>query len=183
MEIYGGSISLIRPLARAILAVVVIRIVAAVFALTGSLVGAFNNNIRIPIVLAILSFATLANISLLIVALILTVNFVDGLASLNSLGQAFGVDWSYGQSYLIIEWVGAACSLVGTVYWLSVWLVEYRQFSLSRISRDPDSIGDWSGILAELRKDWHSSRDVKYGVSDDERHMLGRRGRKRIRKS
>lgn len=144
----------IGSVAKALLAVVIIRIIAAIIALIASTFGTFDGAARLPIIVNMLAFATLANVSLLVGATVITALIVGESASVRSLGQAIGLDLGFGTSFLIIEWAAAASSVVGTLYWLSVWFVDYRESSFSRTSRHPARIGDWYGIWDELVSDW-----------------------------
>lgn len=163
IEPYADSIS------TALLAIVIIRIVAAAIALVGSVYGATNDNIRLPAVLNTLAFATVANISLLVGATVVTVELVATAVSIGSIGMAVGLDIKFGTQFIAIESVAAVSSLVGTFYWASIWFVEFRQISFSRRPRRPQDVGDWYGIWSELKKDLRGvARQSTEGFSDEE---------------
>lgn len=165
---FGDSI------AKALLAIVIVRLVAAVLALGGALVGAFNNNIRLQAVLNTLAFATLANVSLLIGATVVTIEVAGTSESVGSFGKALGLEVTVGTNFIVVEWVAAVCSLVGTFYWLSVWFVEYRTVSFSRITRHPDDVGNWFGLWYELRNNWRGLPAVKVAgkTKDSDEELL-----------
>lgn len=168
---FEDIVPFLGSIAKALLAVIIIRIFAAVIALVGSTVGALNDAIRFPVIVNTLAFATLANISLLVGATVITSEIVGESASVNNIGKAVGLDLSFGINFAIIEWVAAASSLVGTVYWLSVWFVEYRETSFSRTSRHPARIGDWYGLWEELKSDWRGP--LGGSEESDEKALMG----------
>lgn len=58
-----------------------------------------------------------------------------------------------GSKILIFIWVGFACSLLADIYWLSIWIVEFRSISFRARRRTQDEIGDWKGIWREVKDD------------------------------
>lgn len=167
---YADSIS------TALLAIVIVRIIAAAIALVGSVFGAINNNIRLHVVLNTLSFATVANISLLVGAAVVTIDLVATAVSIRSIGMAVGLDIKFGTQFIAIEWVAAVSSLVGTFYWASVWFVEFRQISFSRRPRRSQDVGDWYGIWSELKKDWRGTAQQPINGFSDEEVLVDRAG-------
>ncbi|KKY35464.1 putative sur7 protein [Diaporthe ampelina] len=136
--------------AKLILALVVIRIVAGSLALAGSALLLID--IRRFIVF-MLTFATLANISLLLAAGITTGVIVLQAESISGLADALSVEVQYGGNFLVLEWVTAAFAVVGSAYWLVVWFVEFRTFTFSRRRRGARQIGNWKWTWSELKQD------------------------------
>lgn len=150
----SGVTSFGASMSQALLAIFIVRLAAAVLALGGAVAGAFNDNIRLQAVLGTLAFATLANVSLLVGAGVVTIDVAGTSESVNAVGRALGLEVAVGTGFIAAEWAAAACSLVGTVYWLAVWFVEYRTVSFARTTRRPEDVGNWFGLWDELRDDW-----------------------------
>lgn len=138
--------------ANVIFALVVIRIIAGTLALVGS--ALLLVDIRQFVVFTMLTFATLANISLLLAAGVTTGVVVLQAESISGLAEALSVEVRYGVNFLVVEWVTAAFAIVGSAYWLVVWFVEFRTLTFSRRSRDASQIGNWKGAWSELKQDF-----------------------------
>lgn len=135
-----------------IFALVVIRIIAGTLALIGS--ALLFIDIRRFVVFTMLTFATLANISLLLAAGITTGVVVLQADTISGLAEALSVEVQYGANFLIVEWVTAAFAIVGSAYWLVVWFVEFRTLTFSRRRRSDKQIGNWKGTWSELKQDF-----------------------------
>lgn len=156
---------------KALLAIVVVRIVATAVALAGSVLGAVNDNIRLHAIVSTLSFATVANISLLLGSAVVTLELVATAASVGDVAAALGLGVEFGANFVAVEAAAAVLSLVGTVYWASVWFVEFRQVSFARRPRRQRDVGDWYGVWAELKRDWRGDvarRSTRNGSPDEE---------------
>jgi hypothetical protein len=142
---------------KVIFALVVIRIIAGTLALAGSALLLID--IRRFVVFTMLTFATLANISLLLAAGITTGVVVLQAESISGLAEALSVEVQYGARFLIVEWVTAVFAIVGSAYWLVVWFVEFRTLTFSRRRRSDRQIGNWKGawseLVQDLRGDYH----------------------------
>lgn len=138
--------------ARVILALVVIRIIAGTLALAGSALLLID--IRRFVVFTMLTFATLANISLLLAAGITTGLVVLQAEIISGLADALSVEVQYGTSFLVLEWVTAVFAIVGSLYWLVIWFVEFRTLTFSRRRRSARQIGNWMGTWSELKQDF-----------------------------
>lgn len=144
-------ISSVGSVSKVIFALVVIRIIAGTLALAGS--ALLFLDIRRFVVFTMLTFATLANISLLLAAGITTGVVVLQAESISGLAEALSVEVQYGTNFLIVEWVTAAFAVVGSAYWLVLWFVEFRTWTFSRRRRDDRQIGNWKAIWSELTED------------------------------
>lgn len=160
---FGSSIS------RTLLAFVIVRLMAGTLAFVGSIVGAFNENIRLPVVLNALAFATLVNFSVLVATAVVTIDVLATSESIRSIGNTLGLEARLGTSFIAIEWVAAGCSLIGAVYWLLVWFVEHRTIAFSRRCRRPGDLGNWYGLLGELQRNWRG----QYYDDLDSENVLG----------
>lgn len=175
-----------RSLSRAMLAIVAARLAAAALALGGALAAAFDDNIRLHAVLGALAFAALANVSLLVGAAVVTAGVAGTSESAGGAGAALGLEVAVGAGFVAVEWAAAACSLAGTLYWLSVWFVEHRRTSFSRTTRRPEDVGNWLGIWSELKSDWrgtsaHEAAADK-AVASDEEVLIGTASKKEWRR-
>jgi hypothetical protein len=137
--------------AKAMFALVVIRIIASSLTLAGS--ALLFVDIRRFVVFTMLTFATLANISLLLAAGVTTGVIVMQAESMSSLARAISVEVQFGPQFLILEWITALLAIVGSVYWLVVWFVEFRTLAFSRRRRSDEEIGNWKGTWSELMQD------------------------------
>lgn len=147
----ASTMSFVASSAKVIFALVVVRIIAGTLALAGSALLLID--IRRFVVFTMLTFATLANISLLLAAGISTGVVVLQAETINGLADALSVEVKYGTNFLVIEWVTAAFAVVGSAYWLVVWFVEFRSFTFSRRRRDARQIGNWKWTWSELKQD------------------------------
>lgn len=147
----ASTMPVVASSAKVIFALVVIRIIAGTLALAGSALLLID--IRRFVVFTMLTFATLANISLLLAAGITTGIVVLQADSISGLADALSVEVQYGVDFLVVEWVTAAFAIVGSAYWLVVWFVEFRTFTFARRSRSDRQIGNWKGAWTELKKD------------------------------
>lgn len=147
----ASTIPVVASSAKVIFALVVIRIIAGTLALAGSALLLID--IRRFVVFTMLTFATLANISLLLAAGITTGIVIIQADSISGLADALSVEVQYGVDFLVVEWVTAAFAIVGSAYWLVVWFVEFRTITFSRRRRSAKQIGNWKGTWSELKQD------------------------------
>ncbi|ESZ95289.1 hypothetical protein SBOR_4316 [Sclerotinia borealis F-4128] len=69
-------------------------------------------------------------------------------------GPALGIEASVGSAFLGSSWIAAIFALISNQYWMVVWLVEIRGYGFRRRIRTDEEIGDWKGIMGELKRDW-----------------------------
>lgn len=151
------TIPVVASTGKVIFALVVIRIISGTLALAGSALLLID--IRRFVIFTMLTFATLANISLLLAAGITTGVVVLQAESISGLADALSVEVKYGVHFLVVEWVTAAFAIVGSVYWLVVWFVEFRTFTFARRRRTARQVGDWRGVWSELKQDLRGDYD------------------------
>ncbi|KAH6670949.1 hypothetical protein F5X68DRAFT_278830 [Plectosphaerella plurivora] len=89
----------------------------------------------------------------LIFAAIMTGLIVAGRSALDDLGGSVGLQVSEGDPFLAVGWIIAGFALGAATYWFLVWFVEFRLSSFKRRSRTGDEIGNWRGILSEVKGD------------------------------
>ncbi|KAG8162011.1 hypothetical protein KVR01_007776 [Diaporthe batatas] len=149
-------ISGVGSVSKVILALIIIRIIAGTLALAGS--ALLFLDIRRFIVFTMLTFATLANVSLLLAAGITTGVIILQAQSISGLAEALSVEVHYGTNFLVLEWVTAAFAIAGSAYWMIVWFVDYRTLSFSRRTRDDSQIGNWKEMWSELKQDFRGDQ-------------------------
>ncbi|CZR62587.1 uncharacterized protein PAC_12484 [Phialocephala subalpina] len=79
----------------------------------------------------------------------------------NKFGNALGVSATIGGIFIALIWLGFVCQLVASCYWVCVWFVEFRQISFRIREREASEIGDYAGIVQEIKSDVRSPRQSK----------------------
>lgn len=90
---------------------------------------------------------------LLMLAILATAVIAYGSSTLSGFGSGFSIHIKEGSSFLAVMWVAAIMSLIAGSYWFLLWFVEFRESAFSRRSRTQSQIGNWAGILGEVRRD------------------------------
>lgn len=145
-------LSLATQGAHAMLVLIIIGTASVGIALFGSVVTAVQG-FRCPVVWINMCFAILGATALLIFAATATAIVVGGASAVDRMGTAWDIKTARGGPFLIMAWIAACFSLVGSSYWFAVWFVEFRGMALIRKARNVDEIGNWKGILSELGRD------------------------------
>jgi hypothetical protein len=78
---------------------------------------------------------------------------VAGSDSISDLGRGFNLEVKQGGAYIAIIWVAAVLAWIASAYWFMIWFVEFRRSAFSRRHRTSAQIGNWRGIIGEVRKD------------------------------
>lgn len=99
------------------------------------------------------SFSTIAATAVSTLAVTLTGAVLSTANMINSFGSGLSLNVKIGVSFLAIIWVSTVLAVIANSYWFIVWFVEFRKTAFSRRSRTKNQIGDWSGILREVRRD------------------------------
>ncbi|PMD50850.1 uncharacterized protein K444DRAFT_711065 [Hyaloscypha bicolor E] len=142
----GGTItSAVTILTKAILAFFILSLIHAMTAI-GSGVGFLLPGSSIAVYLN-LSFSILGWIfhavgTALSTAVIATLNLVA-----SSIGNSVGVYSAQGTKFLIFVGISFAFLLISSFYWVAIWFVEFRKFTLRVRKRSSDEIGNWRGIV------------------------------------
>lgn len=89
----------------------------------------------------------------LLFAAVMTGLIVAGRSALANLGGAVGLQVTQGGPFLAIGWIAAGFGLGAATYWFLVWFVDFRLSSFKRRSRTGGEIGNWRGILSEVKSD------------------------------
>ncbi|KAK6611042.1 hypothetical protein H4I96_02640 [Botrytis cinerea] len=91
---------------------------------------------------------------------------IHGKQMVSLVGPALGVEASVGGAFLGSSWIAAIFALIFNQYWMMVWLVEIRGYGFRRRIRTDEEIGDWKGIMNELKRDW--KKPVPEGLTASE---------------
>ena len=67
-----------------------------------------------------------------------------------SIGNGVGVYATQGNKFLILMWVSFTLMIISNLYWVAVWFVEAREFTLRVRRRRSDEISNWRGLPREL---------------------------------
>ena len=97
---------------------------------------------------------------------------VAGGDSISDLGRGFNLGVKRGGGYLAVIWVAAVLAWLASAYWFMVWFVEFRRSAFSRRHRTSAQIGNWRGIVGEVRKDLKVNGHDGGHAYDDGRGVL-----------
>ncbi|KAH6673061.1 hypothetical protein B0J14DRAFT_592305 [Halenospora varia] len=79
----------------------------------------------------------------------------------NKFGSTVGVSATTGGTFIALIWLGFVFQSLASSYWLCVWFVEFRQISFRIRKREPGEIGDYRGIVREIKRDVRSPKEHK----------------------
>jgi hypothetical protein len=71
----------------------------------------------------------------------------------NRFGTALGVSAATGGTFIALVWLGFVFQSLSSSYWLCVWFVEFRRISFRIRERESGEIGDYRGIVQEIKRD------------------------------
>ncbi|KAL1861408.1 hypothetical protein Daus18300_008939 [Diaporthe australafricana] len=97
---------------------------------------------------------------------------VAGSDSISDLGRGFNLEVKQGGGFIAIIWVAAVLAWIASAYWFMVWFVEFRRSAFSRRHRTSSQIGNWRGIVGEVRKDLKVNGHIGGQTYDGERGVL-----------
>lgn len=146
-----SALSLATAAAHAMLVLLIIGTASVGISLLGTIVIVIQG-FRCPVVWINMCFANLGTTSLFIFAGTATGAIVAGSSAVNGLGEAFSIGTTQGTSFLAMGWIAAVFSLFGSIFWFSVWFVEFRRSAFRRVRRSEEEIGNWRGIFSEVRR-------------------------------
>ena len=113
-----------------------------------------------------LFFATLAPITLIASAVVLTVLIYFLVATINGIGSGLTISATGGSKLKVFSWIAWACSAVSGIYWFLIWFVHVRRTMIIRRQRNKEDIGKWSGIIGRTRR--NLSKDSEKGIATEE---------------
>jgi hypothetical protein len=103
-------------------------------------------------------------------AIMTTVFLVVASNTINRFGSHLGVEAHVGAKYLVVSWFSEIFMLIASTYWDIVWFVEFRQTAITRRRRTEAEMGNYRGILGEVRNNWKTPpplRDERFsGLRD-----------------
>ncbi|TDZ32853.1 hypothetical protein C8034_v009543 [Colletotrichum sidae] len=105
------------------------------------------------LVITSLIFSMLGAMIMPIFAIVITGIVVGGKAMLGKTGAAFGIQIQQGGPFIAMAWVAAVAAMVSSWYWFAIWFVSFRKTAFSRRKRTENEIGNWGGILREVKGD------------------------------
>jgi hypothetical protein len=85
---------------------------------------------------------------------------------------ALGVEASSGSAFLGSSWVAVICALVYNQYWIIVWLVEIRTIAFKRRTRTDAEMGNWKGVVRELKDDFKKPVEVERNDRDSSHGLI-----------
>ncbi|KAK7715547.1 hypothetical protein SLS63_011452 [Diaporthe eres] len=97
---------------------------------------------------------------------------VAGSDSISDLGRGFNLGVKQGGGFIAIIWVAAVLAWLASAYWFMIWFVEFRRSAFSRRSRTSAQIGNWRGIIGEVRKDLKVNGHIGGHTYEGERGAL-----------
>jgi hypothetical protein len=99
-------------------------------------------------------FALLGSNVLLFFAALTTGLVVGGANTINDFGSAFQLQVKQGGPFLAMAWVAAVLAMGVSTFWFVIWFVEGRRHGYKRRARTSQQIGNYKGIVKEVREDW-----------------------------
>lgn len=67
------------------------------------------------------------------------------------IGNGVGLYAESGNKFLTLTWVAFAMMLLANSFWMVVWFVEFKTFSVVLRRRSPDQRGSYLGTVREVR--------------------------------
>ena len=86
--------------------------------------------------------------------IITTIVLVVASSTINRFGSYLGVEAHVGVKYLVVSWFSTIFMFTASTYWDIVWFVEFRKTAITRRWRTEPQMGNYRGILREVRNNW-----------------------------
>jgi hypothetical protein len=151
---------LISSLEKFFLAFMIISLINSGIAIILSFLGIFLPKNRILLYTNV-SLASVGILTRSIDAILATVASAALVYVTNKFGKSVGVSASIGGIFIALIWLGFVFQSLASVYWYCVWFVEFRQISFRIRKREAEEIGDYKGIVKELKRDIRSPKAQK----------------------
>ncbi|KAN0104969.1 hypothetical protein V8E51_010714 [Hyaloscypha variabilis] len=146
----GGTITnAVTILTKAMLAFFILSLIGSASTAIGSGVGFLLPENPI-IIYSNLGFSTLGSIFQVVGAALATAVIAALNLAASSIGNGVGVYSTQGKTFLIFVWLSFALLVTSNWYWLAIWFVEVREFTLRVRRRGSDEIGNWRGLPREI---------------------------------
>lgn len=120
-----------------------------------------------------LALSNTAATVLLLVAVVITLLVSVGGSLIGNIGTGFSLRVEEGGAFLAITWVATILAVLAGSFWFSVWFVEFRKTAFSRRSRTANQIGNWGGILGEVKRDLQTNGHF---ATHEDHHLKGLSG-------
>ncbi|KAJ0104269.1 hypothetical protein J7T55_009433 [Diaporthe amygdali] len=166
-----STVNLAATAATVMMVLLIIGCICTAITAIGSILGILRSQSRLLSVVNT-GFSVLGAGIFLGLAGIVTGVVVAGSDSISDLGRGFNLEVKEGGAYLAIIWVSAVLAWVASAYWFMVWFVEFRRSAFSRRHRTSTQIGNWRGIIGEVRKDLKVNGHFGEHTYDGERGAL-----------
>ncbi|CAI6337992.1 unnamed protein product [Periconia digitata] len=155
----GGVSSTLSGIRTALFAFLIIGLTTSLLTVLLAIPSVFFPDSRLLIITNVL-VSDLACISSFVSAVLITTLVVVVPWAIGDLLAGVGVVMSRGETVLAFLWVKWGCCQIIAVYWTTVWFVEVRRSSFFRRTRTGDEIGNWKGILGEIRRDLKGAKEL-----------------------
>ena len=76
----------------------------------------------------------------------------------NLIGNGIGLHAESGRKFIAVTWVAFAMILLAHWFWLLVWFVEFKTFSVVVRSRMPEQGGSYLGVFKETKDNLTAQR-------------------------
>ncbi|CZR57366.1 uncharacterized protein PAC_07255 [Phialocephala subalpina] len=162
----GGTLgSAVTILTKAIFASFVISLIGSSISALGSLLSFLlpQNSILIYINLgfSLLGFTFHAIGTAAATAAVAAIN-----SAANSIGNDISLYSKAGSQFLVFVWISFGLMLVSSLYWSTVWFVEVRTWSVRLRRRTIEEVGNYSGLLGEVGRDFKAESKLEIGKED-----------------
>ncbi|KAL8299182.1 hypothetical protein RB594_008455 [Gaeumannomyces avenae] len=148
----GSLVDLATSGSNLVQAMLIIGVVCTGVVMLGSLVFVVILQRR-PLAVAYLTLSLLGATAFYAFAIAGTAVVYGGAGLLNSGGTALGVQARAGSRFVAMAWVAAVFAGVPALHWWAVWFVEFRRHAYRKRPRTPEQVGNWRGIVGEVRED------------------------------
>ncbi|KAL8393846.1 hypothetical protein RB595_003558 [Gaeumannomyces hyphopodioides] len=148
-------------------AMLVIGVVCTGLVLLGSVVFVAALQRR-PVAVAHLVLALLGSAAFWAFAVAATALAYGGAGLINGGGgEALGVRARTSSRFVTMAWVAAVLSALAALHWWVVWFVEFRRHAYSKRRRTPQQVGNYRGILREVRADRALPREAEPAAKEE----------------
>jgi hypothetical protein len=159
---------LVSSLEKFFLAFMIISLINSGLAIVLSFLGIILPHNRI-LLYANISLASIGILTRSIDAVLATVISATLVFVTNKFGNSVGVSATTGGIFIALIWLGFVFQSIASLYWYGVWFVEFRQVSFRIRNREATEIGDYRGIVKEMKRDVrspevHKEQEKQLGV-------------------
>jgi hypothetical protein len=143
---------LVSSLKKFFLAFMIISLINSGLAIILSFLGVILPHNR-KLLYANVSLASIGILTRSIDAILATIISATLVFITNKFGKSVGVSATTGRIFITLIWLGFVFQSIASLYWYGVWFVEFRQISFRIRKREVSEIGDYKGIVKEIKRD------------------------------